>query len=177
MSFIINPYLFASGPSALGLEFITSHSMNTTRNNYTGFMGFEFITTQAILVTHLGRIRLTGNSASHTVNILVNADGGGWGGSLAGSVSVDVSSGTVGTWIYTALGSPVAIASGINCAILSQELSGGDNFWDDNSGAGIIHNAGATILGPIFGDNVNGESFTRHLSDNDDAYVPPNFKY
>ena len=90
-------------------------------------MGFQFtVGGTALTVTELGRWVVSGNSGNHVVK-LFNADGTAVPN---GSVTVTTAGKPAGQFTYAALGSPVTLAAGTTYAVMSQEVSGGDYWYD-----------------------------------------------
>ena len=107
--------------------FITGVTPGTLRNNHPGWVGFQMVVGSAPLtVTDLGRWVVSGNSNSHTVKI-VRSDGTDLPG---GSVSVATAGATNGQFKYASLSSPVQLASNTTYYVVSQEVSGGDYWYD-----------------------------------------------
>lgn len=112
----------------------TGVTNGTLRNNYTGSVGSSFrYTAGSVTVDALCRWKVSGNSQTHTlylVNVSVFA--------IISSVSVDMSTGSAGTWICTNLGSPQSLTVGTTYGILSTETNGGDQWYDDDSTVGGV---------------------------------------
>ncbi|MGZ5434985.1 MAG: CBM96 family carbohydrate-binding protein [Pyrinomonadaceae bacterium] len=113
-------------------SFVKNKTLGTLRNNLTGWVGMKFtVSTTPVTVTSLGRIYVTGNTGTHTVKI-VNA---GTGADVAGaSVSINMSAGTaVNGFKYGALAAPVTLSANTAYYLVSQETSGGDQWYDFNT--------------------------------------------
>ena len=154
----------------MSTPFISSQSLGTLRNNFTGRLGFVFmpggckLTTTLrnnfagrvgfkftvgganISVTHLGRMMISGNSGTHTLVIYDWTAAGD-----IGSVSVNMSGGTVGQFVYGALGSPVTLVAGQSYSIESTEASGGDQWYDGGVAVNYDTSIG-TINSGVFSD-------------------------
>jgi hypothetical protein len=78
-------------------------------------------------VTALGRIYISGNTGSHVVKLVNVSDGSDVPG---GSVTVSLPSGTAGQFSYAPLASPVTLAANTSYYLVSQEVSGGDQWYD-----------------------------------------------
>ncbi|MET0650390.1 MAG: Ig-like domain-containing protein [Pyrinomonadaceae bacterium] len=112
--------------------FVTGKTLGTLRNNLTGFVGMKFTTGAApVTLTSLGRIFVSGNTGTHTVKV-VNA---GTSADVAGaSVSVNTAAGTASNGFkYVALAAPVTLAANTAYYLVSQETSGGDQWYDSNT--------------------------------------------
>lgn len=107
---------------------VTSHSMTTLRNDYTGWLGMEFATGgTALTVSQLGRWVVPGNTGTHMVK-LVNA---ATGADLA-SVSVATAGAPAGQFNYASLPAVVTLMPNTSYYLLSQETAGGDPWFDFN---------------------------------------------
>jgi len=115
----------APAPPTAGSWVLGPAATPTTRNNFSGEVGCRFVPRRALTVTHLARWKFSGNSQTHTVKLVRASDL-----VVLGSVTVNLSSGSAGTMIATALGTPVALAAGTTYFLVSTETSGGD-FWAD----------------------------------------------
>jgi hypothetical protein len=112
--------------------FVTGKTLGTIRNNLTAFVGMKVTLGAApVTVTSLGRIYVAGNTGTHTVKI-VNA---GTGSDVAGaSVSINMAAGTAANGFkYLALATPVTLAANTAYYVVSQENSGGDQWYDFNT--------------------------------------------
>ncbi|HLG95334.1 MAG TPA: immunoglobulin domain-containing protein [Bryobacteraceae bacterium] len=149
--------------------FVTSVTAGTARNDFIGWVGGSIITGSApVQVTHLGRLFLAGNTGTHAVKI-VNASGVDVPGA---SVSVNLSGGIAGSFNYAALASPVTLNPNTTYYIVSQESSGGDQWYDYNT---AVHtNNIATLNGAVY--SFNGTSYVV-VSASGHMYVPVDFKY
>lgn len=108
---------------------VTNVTLNgaSARNNYTGWVGYRFrVGDSALTVNKLGRWVISGNSQTHTVK-LVDITGADVSG---GSVTVATSGATAGAFAYTTLSSPVTLAANSYYFLLTQETSGGDQWYD-----------------------------------------------
>ena len=112
--------------SAVPVPWVTSHSMTLLRNDFSGWLGMEITTgSTPLTVVELGRWVVPGNSGSHSVK-LVNA---GSGADL-GAVSVATAGATDGQFKYSSLASSITLAPNTRYYVLSQEVAGGDQWYD-----------------------------------------------
>ena len=112
--------------------FVQGKVPGTLRNNLTAFAGMKFtVGSSPVTITSLGRIYVAGNTGTHTVKI-VNA---GTGVDVAGgSVSINTSTGTPSNGFkYVALAAPVTLTANTAYYLVSQETSGGDQWYDSNT--------------------------------------------
>ncbi len=155
---------FVAGGAA-DVEFFTQFPAGSLRNDFAGDAGFKFTPTSNLVVTALGRVNVSGNTQTHAVTLYDATP------TALGSVSIDASLGTPGTYEYAPLGSPVSLTSGTPYYLMSVEFNGGDQWYELNI---LAHTADASLdnaayrvgaTGPI-NDYVPGNTF-----------VTPNFKY
>ncbi len=118
----------ASIPTA---NYVTSATLGTIRNNFTGWVGMSIaVGSSPMTVTALGRIFAPGNMGSHTVQIVNASTNQTISG---GSVSVSMSGGTAGSFVYASLPAAVTLDANSTYYIVSQETSGGDQWYDFNT--------------------------------------------
>ncbi len=120
--------VLASLPTA---SYVTSFSLGTGRNNFTGWVGMSIaVGSSPVTVTSLGRIVAPGDTGSHTVKIVSASNSQDISG---GSVSLPTSGGTVGSFAYALLPAPVTLNANTTYYIVSQETNGGDAWYDINT--------------------------------------------
>jgi len=115
----------------------------------------------------VGRVCVAGNSQTHTVkfvNALTGIDVAG------GSASVNMASCTPGAFVYTALGSSITLAPGGTYYLVSQETSGGDQWYDMGT---VTSKSDATVTAAVY---QNGASYVMS-GGGSNSYVPPSFQY
>jgi hypothetical protein len=84
-----------------------------------------------LTITSLGRIYVTGNTGTHTVKFVTASNGTDVAG---GSVSINMSTGTPSNGFkYVALAAPITLAANTAYYLVSQETSGGDQWYDSNT--------------------------------------------
>jgi hypothetical protein len=151
-------------------SFITALALNqpTERNNYSGWVGMKFtVGATALNVSALGRVCVAGNAASHTV-MLVNASGTDVPGA---SVTVNMVACTSGQFVYAPLASAVTLLPNTSYFLVSQEASGGDQWYDYG---GVSSTADAAVNSSIY--SSDGVTWIP-VSTANTSYVPPNFLY
>jgi hypothetical protein len=133
-----------------GQAYITAYNPGPVRNNYSGFVGMEFITRSgALSVSALGRIYLPGNTGTHIVKI-VRADGTDVAGA---SVSITMNGSVpAGAFQYGLLAQSVILKPGTTYFLVSQEQFGGDT-WYDYGPIGTVDSA-AAAQGPAYQSNI-----------------------
>jgi hypothetical protein len=100
--------------------------LGALRNNFSGWAGFKFtVGSTGITVNQLGRWVVSGNTGTHTVKLVQVSNG-----ATLGSVSVNTLGATAGAFDFVALGTSINLSANTAYYILSQETSGGDQFYD-----------------------------------------------
>ena len=140
----------------------------TIRSDFNGCLGFKFNTPVGVTptITHLGRWKLSGNSQIHSVK-LYNALG------VLRSVNVDLSTGSVGAFVYEAI-TQITLAAGTAHWVLSEEVSGGDTWYDGDTTLTVDTSAGTSdgaATQPGCSGTINGFFAGAH------SYVPTDFKF
>jgi hypothetical protein len=140
-----------------------------SRNNHTGYVGFEFTPSSSIVVTGLGRAVSGSMTGSHAVKIWKVSDA-----SLVASVTVTTGSATDAYgYKNEPLGASVSLYAGTAYRIGSYETSGGDSWMD--LGSVSNHKTVATISSGIFsvGDTYPSNTY----GGSEQGYVPSTFYY
>ncbi len=155
---------------ASGTYFVTSESLGTIRNNYTGYVGMNITVGSApITVTALGRIVAGSNGGSHIVKIVQASTGTDVPGA---SVTVNVGTGTPGTFAYATLSSPVTLSANTAYYVVTQETFGGDSWYDFNSY--VQTTSAATATSAVY--SISSSSYVT-LGSPGQSYGPVDFKY
>jgi hypothetical protein len=156
-------------PAAQG-GYVTSQTLGTLRNNYSGYVGMQIVVgSTGINMTALGRMMAAGNSGTHTVKLVKVSDGTDVPG---GSVSIAMGGGTVGEFQYANLSSPVLLPAGATYYVMSQESAGEDAWYDDDTK--VTTAAVATEISAAWGYGLDQWHPTGFPGQ---AYVPVDFKY
>jgi len=156
-------------PPVSGTALVTSMTLGTLRNNYSGWVGSVLeVGPTPLLVSGLGRIAVAGNTQSHTVK-LVDATTGM--DVPNGSASVTLSNATPGTTAYAALTDPVTLNANQTYYLVTQETFGGDQWYDSNSTVQTA--AVATVTSALYGI---GSSYTLNGSSGQ-SYGPVDLLY
>jgi hypothetical protein len=145
-------------------SFVITPTTTTLRNNFTGELGCRITMGDTVTLTELGRWRVSGNSGIHTLRVRNASE------TQIASVSYDASAGTVGAFNYVALGSPVTLTAGQNYFITSQELNGGDQWYDH---APVTFQQIVTALNNAF--SATGSGFSVGAANR--MFIPVDFKY
>ena len=155
----------ASLPST---NYVTSTTLGALRNNFSGWLGMAVtIGNTPVSVTQLGRMVAPGNTGVHALKIVTSA-----GKDIVGSLtSVNTSGAASGAFTYSKLNSPVTLEANTTYYIISQETTGGDQWYDLNS----IQTS--TVAAEITGVwSTDGATYNVYGS-GDQAYVPVDFQY
>ncbi|MBV9745880.1 MAG: hypothetical protein JO099_19120 [Acidobacteriia bacterium] len=153
-----------------GTPFTTAVTLGALRNDYSGWVGMSIRTgSNALTVTALGRIVLTGDSAAHTVKLVNGATGLDVPGA---SAPVSTVSGSPGNFAYTPLSSPVTLNANTVYYVVTQEVAGGD-VWCDYNGTIVQTTNAATVTSAVYSSGsayiVTGGS--------GQTYGPVDFRY
>jgi hypothetical protein len=118
--------------STLETTFVQSKTLGTVRNNLNAFVGMKLtVGSLPLTITSLGRIYVTGNTGTHTVKFVTASNGTDVAG---GSVSINMSTGTPSNGFkYVTLAAPITLAANTAYYLVSQETSGGDQWYDSNT--------------------------------------------
>ncbi len=148
----------------MSITFITTQTLGTLRNNFSGLVGFRFAvnTSSNITVTDLGRWVVSGNSGSHFVG-LYNMVGTG---TLLTSATVVTSGAAVG-FAYAAC-TPVTLTAGSTYVVQSTETSGGDQWYDSNTVLTPVSTIGSILSAQFSILSSNGAA--------NNSYGPVSFK-
>ncbi len=168
-SYVPPDFQYSVVPLAPNTPFVISYNLNDKplRNDFTGWVGMKLTAGASdITINSLGRIFVAGNSGTHTIKLVRASDGVDVPG---GSVSLSMAGGTPGQFSYTSLGSSVILPANTSYYLVSQELLGGDQWYDygtvSTTSAGSVNNA-------VY---WNGASWVL-VDGANSSYVPPNFR-
>ena len=160
----------AGGGTTSSGGFVTSANFGTVRNDFSGWVGMRFtVGSSAITVSQLGRIVVSGNSGSHTVKLVRASDGGDVPG---GSTTVSTAWATAGQFQYGSLGAGVTLGAGESFYLVSQEMAGGDQWYDWNTE--IVTTSAASVTAAIYGF---GPGAWGSVNSANRSYIPLNFTY
>ncbi len=154
-----------NGPGA----FITGKTLGTSRNDASGWYGMSItVGAQPITVHTLGRLFVTGNTATHTVKIIRASDSAD-----LGSVSLSMTGGTNGQFKYANLATPVTLAANTTYYIASEETASGDSWYDSNTS--VTSSALAAVNGRV--SSADGTTWSTAGATAGQVYVPLDFKF
>lgn len=155
------------GGGGVGTAFITSGHGSTTRHDFTGVVGYKItVGASNITVTDLGRIVVSGNTATHVVYLEDT------GGNVLASCTVATAGGIANTYVYNSITPTVLSASG-GYWIVTAEVNNGDDWYNDNADLTSTGDATVETSGFASGPNVNPTASISGLR----GFGPPNFKY
>jgi hypothetical protein len=119
---------------------IASYTPGLDRNDFSGYVGQQFIPTASVTITSLGIRMATGNTGTRTVYLLDHTE------TVIASAVITLG-GSVGTFYYASITGTV-ITSGLIYKLTTQVVNAGD-FWSDD-GAVTLNGAGtnASIYSP-----------------------------
>lgn len=147
--------------------FITTGHGTTLRDNFTGKIGFAFTPSANITVTHLGLLKVSGNSHTHVVRIY-NASN-----TLLVSATVDLSqTPSADGYVYVTCSS-TSLSSGNQYWCMADYTSGGGDQWYDSDSPGVTCSADGAVNNAAFGSSPpfsNGHTGSFSFSN-------PNFQY
>ncbi len=153
------------------VTFVTGVSLsNTTRNDASAKVGCQLKNGCGvdITITQVGRWKVSGNSQTHTVGIYTGSVGGT--ATAVATASVDMSTGSAGTFVYATLSSPYTWTAGSTIYLYSTETNGGDSWYEHDTT--LTYTNVATILSSSVADPLISA-----LGDQNRSYVPVSFKY
>ncbi len=158
-----------SGPAQT--NFLTGYGLSAPplRNNFTGWVGMRFtVGVSPLIVSSVGRICAAGNSGTHTVKFVNASTGTDVPG---GSASLNLSGCSPGQFFYGALASPITLQENTPYYLVSQEISGGDQWYDYGT---VSSTQDAAVNSSIYSSNsVNWLP----VGPANSSYVPLNFQY
>jgi len=126
---------------------LTGATFGTLRNNYGGWVGHRFqVGASPMEVAALGRIFVTGNSASHALRLVRASDG-----VTVASATWTPAGGVNNQMKYVDLGTHVTLAANTAYFLASEEVSGGDAFysWD----TAVTTTSAASVLTPVYSND------------------------
>jgi hypothetical protein len=110
---------------------------------------------------------VAGNSGTHPVKLVSASTGADIPGT---SVTVSMAGGTPGQFSYTNLTSPVALTPNASYYLVSQETTGGDQWYDYGT---VATSPTGTVTGAAY--SFDGANWSTVAGANL-SYVPPNLK-
>lgn len=152
-------------------SFINGYALSgqILRNDFSGWVGTRVAVGGApLIVKTVGRLCVSANSGSHIVKFVNVGTGVDVPG---GSVSVNMASCTAGQFQYAALPAALTLPAGSSYYLVSQELQGGDRWYD----VGRISTApDAVAAGGAYSGNGSAWNMVGGINN---SYAPPSFQY
>jgi len=140
------------------------------RNDFSGWVGFRFqVGSAGLTVTDLGRWVVSGNSGTHSVKLVQDN-----GTDVPGALATVSASGTSGQFGYSSLSSPVSLAANTSYYLVSQEVAGGDR-WYNHPDCHLTLSGVASFSGPAW--TYNSPTYYWWVTLADQSYVPVSLKY
>lgn len=153
-------------------NFVTSQTLSTSalRNNFNGWLGMKFTTGPSpMTVREVARWVLSGNTGTHTVKIVdavTSLD-------VPGASAVVNTSGLPVGFSYAPLAQPVTLQANRSYYLVSQEVSGGDQWYEGNNTL-VYATTVASVDQSVY--SSNGTTYTLSFSANN-SYIPVSFRY
>lgn len=143
-------YTIEDAASACETPFARGFVTGPQRSDFTGFVGFRFLTSdKATVVTQLGRYALPGSRATHTLKLVEASTGK----DVPGATATLTLSGQVVSFPgvnYAPLPIPVSLRPSTEYLLVCSEVAGGDT-WHDIDTRIIPLNTNITSLGGVYG--------------------------
>lgn len=169
-SFVPVDFKYSTGVTTTTASYITGTSLGPARNDYSGWVGMQIVVgASPLTVTQLGRMTAPGSSGTHTVKLVRASDGLDVPG---GAASVAMSGGTSGQFSYGNLSSPVTLSPGVTYWVVSQEMAGGDTWYDWTTD--LTTTSVAAEIGAVWG---SGPGNWNPFNANNRGFVPVDLKY
>lgn len=153
-----------------GTSFVTGKTLSINARNNSGLsLGMKFtVGSSSITVKQLGRYYKSGNSGTHTLQIVKASDK-----SVVATVNIDMSQGSADSlgFKYAQLTTPVTLSANTAYYLTSGETSGGDQWYDYDTVLATTN--AATVNSAEYYDTVNWQA----AGSTNNCYVPMNFIY
>jgi formylglycine-generating enzyme required for sulfatase activity len=135
-------------PTQPGMNAFLTQAYPGTRNDYTGWVGYEFTPTADFTVNALGRPVSGTMKQAHTLRVWNVARRS----TVAATTVWPTSPRDANGYAYETLGAPVVLKAGTTYAIASSEFAGGDTWLDLATLSG--HSGAATIRQGVWGNGA-----------------------
>ncbi len=169
-SYVLPNFLYSVPPPDPNPPFVTSYNLNNRplRSDFTGWVGLKLTVGPAGMpVNSLGRIFVSGNTGNHLVKLVRASDGTDVPGA---SASVAVAGGASGQFQWALLASPITLQANTVYYLVTQELFGGDQWYDYGT---VTTAPSAAVNSAVY--SSNGTTWVT-LGSANTSYVPPNLK-
>jgi len=141
-----------------GLGLVTSKTLGTLRTDpFTGWIGMLIrISSSPLTIVGLGRIFVAGSSGTHLIKVVGAATNVDVPNAVA-TVALSSATAADGEFVYGVLENPVTLSANTDYYVVSQEVAGGDHWYDLNT---TVQTTGvASVTSAVYGDGVS--SYTR----------------
>lgn len=151
-------------------QFVSGETLGRARNDYTGWVGMAIqVGAKDIKVLDLGRIVAPNSSQPHDVKIYDLANNMDVPG---GIVAVSTINQADGQFAYVTLGSAITLSAGKTYYVVSHEVNGGDQFYDNDT---ILQTTDvAVVTSPVYRDDTGSYVL---LGSAGNSYGPVSFRY
>ncbi len=166
-SFSINSTTGGGGGPPVTATFVTARASSTLRNDFGGWVGMKLtVGANPLSVSSLGRICIANNAQTHIVKFVSASNGIDVPGA---SVPLNMAGCAAGQFVYGAI-SPVTLPAGASYYLVSQEMQGGDQ-WYDQAAISTVPVAAVNSTAYFY----SGSWYSSGSANT--SYVPPNFQY
>lgn len=160
---------YVEPPPPPPITFVTSQTLVTPRNDYTGFAGMAItVGSKSLKVQTLQRYCIPGSARNHTIEIIDAQNKT----QLPNGVAAVSLAGKPEGFEIGALTHEVILSAGQTYYIVSQEETGGDQFYDNDTA--VVAQPDATVVSPVYQDDAGQWVL---LGAPDHSYGPVNFTY
>jgi hypothetical protein len=155
---------------AVATDLVTGETLGTLRSNFTGWIGAKItVGTSNLSATGLARWVVQGNSQSHPLKLVDASTGQDVAGT---SVTVNTNGASVGAFVYASFASAVTLLAGHSYYMVSQEMSGLDQWYNQydttvTTTSAATVNTGTFLLNNVW--NLGGHT--------GNEYVPMDLQY
>jgi hypothetical protein len=169
MTISTNPVVPAATNALMGIPAITSSPVAASAlNSFDGTIGWTATTTANISITQIGRWIVSGDNQMHTLYVYAGPRATP---ALLGSVVINAGGAAPGQYLYATLAMPISVPSGTIIAVMSSEVSGGDQWYDKESYIWTGDFSGTLCAYSA------GDGFSINTGPALQAYIPVNIKY
>ncbi len=172
---VVNGVFFGGASGGTGgttdaIAFVTSYTAQSEiRNNYSGWVGMKLtVGPNSINVTSLGRVCISGDVETHTVEIVSAISGTVVPG---GTLQLNMSGCATGQFVYGSLPNSIMLLGNASYYLVSQEFFGGDYWYDDRP---VMSTSDGVVNSGVY--SPDGATWIQTGTVND-SYGPPNFLY
>ena len=126
-----------------GAPLVISQTPGTLRNNWTGPVGFSFVTAVNATCTELGVWVVAGNSESPIVALCDSS------GNVLAYATVTTAGASPGAYTYAPLSTPFQMTAGTTYFLVRQASYNGDQWYDANTAVELSEEAGSAAS-PVY---------------------------